>query len=233
LKFEDYQRPAVAVDVILFRMVNITKGNRKEDTKSLQVALIKRDIQDVENGKWSLPGCFVDIDMTMMDTIYSKISEKIGTNDFKVDQLYVVDNIARDDRWRVISSVYIGFLDNDACFSNNNVKWFDVHDTYLSDPEDGVILRAEELAFDHAKMLERALSTMRSGIFKSDLAFRFLSDEFTLRDMKTVCETISGKKIDNFQRRVKNIVVESGNIYKGKACRPAKLFKRRDEENYE
>ena len=77
-----FERPAVATDLVLFRTANIKGKNNREYTKKLQIALIKRDSQEVENGKWSLPGGFVDIDKTMNETIYGKIAGKIGCGDF-------------------------------------------------------------------------------------------------------------------------------------------------------
>ena len=42
MKFEDYERPAVAVDLVLFRMKSGKNG------KKLQIALIKRENQEIE-----------------------------------------------------------------------------------------------------------------------------------------------------------------------------------------
>ena len=68
MDFLDYERPAVAADLVLFRV---------RDGK-LQTGLIKRALQDVENGKWSLAGGFVDIDKTLKEILYGKAAEKLG-----------------------------------------------------------------------------------------------------------------------------------------------------------
>ena len=210
MSFTDYERPAVTVDLVLFRIFE----------HQLQVALIKRNTQDVEKGKWSLPGGFVDIDKTLEQTLYTKVAQKIGFDTFTARQFTIRDNIARDNRWRVISCVYMGVAQ-----SEGSCTWFTI---------DGNILRSEKvtieynlLAFDHASMIKEAVQILRKDLFGCDEIFEMTGIKFTLSELKNTCEAIVGHTIDNFARKTKNIVEPTGEILRGKRNRPAKYYRRK------
>lgn len=209
----DYEKPAVTADLVLFRIKD----------KKLQVALIKRTLQDVETGKWSLPGGFVDIDKTLEQTLYGKIADKIGFDNFTARQFTIRDNPARDNRWRVISCVYLGVTKEDG-----KCTWFTI---------DGNILRSENvtieynlLAFDHASMIREALDVLRKEMFYRDEIFKMTGDVFTLSSLKETCEAIAGHTIDNFTRKTKDIVEPTGEMLKGKRCRPAQYYRKKVSE---
>lgn len=226
MEFEKYERPSVAVDLVLFRMRNV------ENRKKLQIALIKREHREVENGKWSLPGGFVDIDKTLEETICGKITEKIGFSDFSFEQLYVVDNPQRDERWRVISCTFIGVCKFDDT-RQYKCSWFDVNfndnNIIFEDKERNIVVKEENLAFDHKNIVLYAIRKMRNTVFHSNLPYDFINETFTISELKSVFEEILCKHINNFSRTISSSIEETGKILKGKACRPAKLYRKRVE----
>ena len=64
MKFEDYPKPNVTVDLVVF---TIRKG-------SLKILLIKRGIEPFKN-KWALPGGFVQIDETLEDAAKRELND--------------------------------------------------------------------------------------------------------------------------------------------------------------
>ena len=226
--FFDYERPSVATDVVLMRMKNIFSGKRSEDKKKFQVLLYKRN-SEPDNNKWSLPGGFVGINEKIEETAINKVKEKTGYDNIYLEQLYTFDAPNRDNRWRIISVSHIGITNNqNDCFSDNGFKneWFDIEGDMLIS-QSGISISLKDLAFDHGEIIQKAIERMRGKLFYSDIAFYFLKDNFTIRELQSVFEKIAGKKINNFYRTIKPKVVETGQIYQGKACRPAKLFKKK------
>ena len=214
--FQDYERPAVAADLVLFRV---------SDGK-LQTALIRRQVQDVEHGKWSLPGGFVDIDKTLQEILYGKVAEKLGFDCFSARQFAIRDNLARDDRWRVISCVYLGVLTGKP--AGEYCVWFNTERA-----EEGLLyregesVRMDELAFDHASMILEAIARLRHDLYTEEEGFLMTGERFTLTELCSTFEAVLGTGIDNFTRRTKELVEPTGETVRGERHRPAQIFKRR------
>ena len=139
-----------------------------------------------------------------------------------------MDNIGRDDRWRVISTVFIGVMNYDCGMcENEKVTWFDVNEACLTDAESGDEIGYSALAFDHGNMVKFACERLRREIFYSDIAFNFISDEFTIRELQLVYEAILGEEVNNFARTIKDRIEQTGSIQQGKAYRPAKLYRKK------
>ena len=90
--FLEYERPSVTADVVLLRTIDAEHNNRKNNGKELQVRLYKRK-EEPFDAKWSLPGGFVGVDKTIEETARKKVEEKVGYNNFYLEQLYTFDNI--------------------------------------------------------------------------------------------------------------------------------------------
>ena len=217
MNFIDYERPAVAADLVLFRVYE----------KKLQTALIRRQFQDVEHGKWSLPGGFVDIDKTLQEILYGKVAEKLGFSCFSARQFTIRDNLARDDRWRVISCVYLGVLTDQP--EQEHCEWFctDRIDKGLIYNEDACV-QTDELAFDHASMITEAIAKLRHDLYVEAEGFLMTGETFTLSALKNTFEAILGGKIDNFTRRTKDLVEATGESLRGGKHRPAQIYRRKE-----
>ena len=220
----------VTTDVVMLRMSN----------NNLQILLLRRDEEPFKDC-WSLPGGFVQETKTFEETIRNKVKEKTGYSDMYLEQLYSFDSLKRDPRGRIISIAYIGLLGDNNTFNfsfnekNKETKWVNLIPTKerTSNGEKySFILKDEEninLAFDHAEIITTAIERIVNKIWYSTIVYKLLPEEFTLLDAKNIFEIFLCKKVNNFHRRIKGTLVESGNVKTGQAYRPAKMFKLREE----
>lgn len=95
-------------------------------------------------------------------------------------------------------------------------KWIDVYNI-------------PELAFDHNKIVERALETFRHELIADHIGFELLPDKFTLTQLQHLHEIILNKKLD--KRNFRKVVLKMESIQpldekqKGAPHKPARLFK--------
>ncbi len=91
------------------------------------------------------------------------------------------------------------------------------------------IIDSGELAFDHAKIIAKALTALRNSAKDFEVIFDFLPEKFTLTELQNVQETIMNISIlsANFRRKVAGYVEETDEYTQGAGHRPAKLYKKR------
>ena len=128
----------LTVDAVVFRK----NGN------NLEVLLIRRKHYPFE-GKWALPGGFVDMDETLEEAVVRELKEETGLKNVDLKQLFAFSAINRDPRGRTISVIFFGFVDIDnstviAGDDARDAQWFDANEF-------------PHLAFDHNKVVEMAL----------------------------------------------------------------------------
>lgn len=125
----DYKRPSVTNDIIIFTTDDIEEGNlRKVPKKGMQVILIKRDDYPYID-KWALPGGFVSIEESLEVSAKKKLKEKTGIDNIYIEQLYTFGDIDRDKRTRVISVGNIALVEKSSIRLNeldlqNKSGWF-------------------------------------------------------------------------------------------------------------
>ena len=221
MSLNDYERPSLTTDIVLFRVKDLDSENsRKYAEKELQVLLINRD-DEPSKGLWSLPGGFVDIDEEIFDNVKRKLNLKTGVSgDFYVEQLYTWGDIDRDSRGRVISVSFMGLCNEETykeTDTGRQIGWFDVK-TVLNG-------QLGDLAFDHKKIIEYALERLKGKIEYTDIAFNLLPTHFTMRECQKVYELILGRDIDNFRRKISQYVESTELKLEGKQFNPATLYK--------
>ncbi len=93
-----------------------------------------------------------------------------------------------------------------------------------------VILDSGGIAFDHAAIIARALTALRSGAKDFAFIFDFLPEKFTLTELQNVQETIMNISVlsANFRRKISGLVEETDEYTEGAGHRPAKLYKRKN-----
>lgn len=213
---------SVTTDVVMLRMY---KDN-------LQILLVKRDEEPFKD-MWSLPGGFVPEKLNFEETIRQKVKEKTGYSDMYIEQLYTFGDVERDPRGRIISVSYLGFIsDNDSYTLSEDKEKETTWATLIPTKVNGefsfdITVENEkvELAFDHDFIVATALERIRNKIWYTTIIYKLLPEEFPLLDAKKIFEIILCKTVNNFHRRVKDILEETGNIKSGQAYRPAKLFR--------
>lgn len=222
--FEHYARPNVMVDVVIFTI--------QQDT--LKVLLIKRAIPPFEND-WALPGgaIHIEIDDSLEAAAMRELREETGLDPQAVDangsprhyleQLSTYGNPRRDPRGWTVSIAYFALVPVDVAHltAGTDAKAAQWHPIY----GDKVEL---SLAFDHAKILQDAITRLRSKLDYTDIAVHFLPQEFTLSELQHVYEIIMQEKLNksSFRLRVERACMVrpiEGKMRLG-SNRPAQLY---------
>ncbi len=221
---EDYPRPAVAVDLIIFTIVDA----------DLKVIVVKRKEPPFEGG-WALPGGFVrvgegsdDQGEDLDEAALRELTEETGLPRGSVflEQLYTFGKSGRDPRMRVISVAYYALVRPDlAPFVHaggdvSEARWFSVEG-----------LDRSILAFDHAEILETALTRLRGKIDYSTIAFELVPETFTIAELRAVLEVAKGERYDpgNFRRRFHRMldekIIEKAPGKRVTASKPAAVYR--------
>lgn len=213
MPLEDYPRPSVTADVIIFTL-------RESD---LFVLLVRRKYPPCE-GMWAIPGGFVDIDESLEEAALRELEEETGVRDVYLEQLYTFGDVARDPRGRVITVAYFALVPAAAIHPRAGddaaeARWWSVYDL-------------PPLAFDHADILDYALQRLRYKLEYTAVGFELLPPTFTLSELQTAYEIILGEELDkrNFRRKILGAgVIEEAGGYRTGEGRPAKLYHFRDD----
>lgn len=214
----DYPHPAVTVDVVIFTIQN----------DQLKLLLIRRANKPYK-GKWALPGGFVNMEESLDKAAERELKEETGVVGVYLEQLYTFGLPKRDPRERVITVAYYALIPSDkiqlqAATDADAVGWFDMDEL-------------PNLAFDHKKIVEMAHERLVAKLDYSTLAFKFLSNSFTLYELQKIYEIINQKEIDkrNFRKWILGMgqIEETGKKSEGGAHRPAKLYRTKHPDKVE
>ncbi|HEX6820036.1 MAG TPA: NUDIX domain-containing protein [Ktedonobacterales bacterium] len=165
-----YERPSVTVDIVL-----LTVRDRR-----LDVLLVKRRHWPDE-GRWALPGGFVNPDETLEAAAARELQEETGVHDVTLHQLHTFGEPGRDPRGWVISVAHVALVPQEM-LSAQRIAGAD-------DAADAAWFPAYEpppLAFDHARILDCALNAMRIRLDYMPLAHSLLPQEFTMGHLRAV-----------------------------------------------
>ncbi|MDX1516408.1 MAG: NUDIX domain-containing protein [Woeseiaceae bacterium] len=208
-----YPHPAVAVDVVVLCLVDATLS-----------ALLVRRKNPPFAGDWALPGGFVDLDESLKHAAWRELKEETGVRAAWLEQLHTFGHPKRDPRERVISVSYLSLLPADqqslrASSDAADAGWFGVADL-------------PALAFDHARILDRALRKLRNEPRPDRVALRLMPEWFTLPELQRAAEQVAGKTLDarNFRKRVlaRESIEAVGRTRRQGAHRPARVYRRRE-----
>jgi 8-oxo-dGTP diphosphatase len=134
----DYPRPAVTVDITLFR---------RGTSDRVEVLLIKR-ARGPFKGQWALPGGFVDDDESLEAAAARELREETGLEHITLTQLGAFGDPGRDPRGHTVSVVFTAVLTGEveakAADDAEDARWHTAR-------------RPPRLAFDHKKILRAAL----------------------------------------------------------------------------
>ena len=205
----EYPRPSLTVDCIIFGL---------DESSRLKVLLIQRAKEPFKN-HWALPGGFVDENETLEAAALRELQVETGVSDVFIEQLFTFGTPGRDPRGRVVTVAYYALInlaehkigaDTDA----QDVKWFPINEL-------------PPLAFDHAEILETAITRLRSKLRYQPVGFELLAEKFTLTQLQKLYETILDKALNkrNFRTKIlKMDILKEENILRGVAHRPAQLY---------
>jgi 8-oxo-dGTP diphosphatase len=209
----------IAVDVVIFTL----------RSRDLQVCLVRRDCEPFDS-YWSLPGGAIHTNETLDDAAMRLLYEKTGVNSVYLQQLYTFSDPQRDPRRRVISITYFALISEDRLQHESRgrdseaIAWHSVYDL-------------PPLAFDHAEIVEYALTRLRYKMEYSAAAFELLPEEFTLRELQDAYMVIlDDHTLDkaNFRKKMREAdILEPVSRFRETGGRPAKLYRFRKDAHLE
>jgi 8-oxo-dGTP diphosphatase len=206
----EYPHPAVTTDIVIFTV----RDNQ------LKLLLIMRKGEPFQ-GKWALPGGFVQMDEDLETSARRELAEETGVSGVYLEQLYTFGAVNRDPRERVITVAYYALISSDktvlqAATDAEAVGWFSMDDL-------------PKLAFDHQQIVDKAHERLVAKLDYSTIAFQFLPKEFTLSELQDVYEIILREEMDrrNFRKWALALdqIEETGEMRCDGPHRPAKLYR--------
>lgn len=235
--FPEFEKPSVAIDTVVLRVKDYEiVSNRQMPRKRMQVLLVKKDNEK----QWHLPGTILRLGETPKDSIKRIINDKVNFGNVSFEQLYTVaDNPFRDERGHIVSIVYIGMLNNSDDIiehvnkSEYKSQWFWIG--YLEKDTNIRRFTGEDtnesfnnMMYDHDKIVSDTVQRLKGKLLYSDIGFNFIGEMFTLKDLENTFNAINERDIAGFRRIIANKVEETGIISKGKAFRPAELYRKKN-----
>ena len=206
----DYPRPAVTVDCVVFGL----------DDEDLKVLLIQRDLPPYD-GRWALPGGFVEADESLEEAARRELQEETGIDIVYLEQLYTYGAVDRDPRDRIITVAYYALVklhDHrvQAATDARDAAWFSIEDL-------------PRLAFDHDQILQQAHERLRGKVRYQPIGFELLPAKFTLRQLQHLYETILDRQLDkrNFRKKIlsMDLLQELEELESDVAHRAARLYR--------
>lgn len=192
MKKEEFFKPSVTVDTIIFTVRDLNVDNyRKLPEKKFQVLLVKRAGEPYKD-KWSLPGTFVGKEERFEEAVNRCMEEKANIKDIYLEQLYSWGDPQRDPRERVISTSYMGLVDAGdiqikAGKNVEDIQWFNIKlntikekskekkDGYYKTEEIEIVLESkQEVLKSRVKVVKELINgnmIIYTQILQSDLAF--------------------------------------------------------------
>lgn len=214
-----FERPSVTVDIVAFTIGALNKLVSSQ----LHVLLIRRGVEPFQ-GKWALPGGFVQMTEGLDEAAHRELVEETGLSGTSyLEQLYTFGQPDRDPRTRVISVAYYALLPlNESNFATPTAG------TDAAEAQWWPIDALPQLAFDHADIVRTALSRLQAKLSYSSVAYALLPDVFTLTELQTVYEIILGRALDkrNFRKKMLSLEIleDTGKQRREGRHRPAALF---------
>ena len=222
-----FPRPSVAVDLTLMTV----------DDGRLHALLVRRD-EHPAKGRYALPGGFVGLDESLGEAAERVLRTKAALTDVFIEQLYTFGDPARDPRTRVISVAYYALVDRarlEGARKADGTTWLAPLDVPWSGLEGGEVAALAEdgtpldLPFDHARILGVTVQRLRGKLDYAPIGFELLPEQFTLRQLQQVHESVMGRAVnkDSFRRRMlaTGHIEPTGERERSVLHRPAALFR--------
>lgn len=202
-----YPHPSVTTDCVIFGF----------DGVKLKVLLIERGCEPYK-GRWAFPGGFMKMDESAEEGARRELEEETGLKAAYIKQFHTFTEPDRDPRERVITIAYYALVRiQDVKGGDDAAKalWFDLEDV-------------PSLAFDHDRILRKAMQELRKQIHFEPIGFELLPEKFTMSALQHLYEAILDVKFDrrNFSKKMLHFGLLEPLVEKAtsKQARAASLF---------
>lgn len=205
---------SVAVDLLVFTI--------EEDR--LKLLMVRRQYAPFA-GLRALPGVFIRPDETLDQAAQRGIREETGLENIYFEQLYTWGDLDRDPRRRILSVSYMALVDREQL--RGFAPGQRTTSAELADVEE--VLTAEDIAFDHRRIIAYARQRLANKVEYTNLAFCFVPEEFTLPQLQRVYEILLGRPLykANFRKKIAPLVEETDRSTTGDAHRPSRFYRLR------
>lgn len=220
--------PGIAIDCVMF-------GYHEKQLKALI-------LEYKETGFFALPGGFLRCDENLDEAAQRVLYKRTGLEGIQLNQFHTFGTLDRynpgpmreimeknglqpaDDHFllqRFISTAYYALVDFKqaepiADFLSDSCRWYDINEL-------------PDLLWDHQAIIREALQSLRKNIDAAAVGLTLLDEEYTMRELRTLYETILDKKINrsSFHRKMVNSgrLKRVGKKNTGKAHRSPYLYR--------
>lgn len=185
----DYPSFAVTCDIVIMTMKD----------REPWVLLVKRR-SDPFAGRWALPGGFKHPDETLDEAARRELLEETNVEaPSYLAQFRAYGDPGRDPRTNVVTVAYLAVVPEiEGIIGGSDAVEAALH------PVESILSRTEPLAFDHNRILSDAHEYVAEQLETSDIATRFVPEEFTLSQLRNVYESFWVSELDgaNFRRNL-------------------------------
>lgn len=188
-----YPRPALTTDCVLLRLF-------RDD---LKVLLIQRKNPPFK-GSWAFPGGFVEESETVEQCALRELQEETLLSNLELYQFHTFSAPQRDPRGWTVTVAFFSCvcrdLEQEAVGNDDaaQAQWFSLK-------------ALPKLAFDHQKILEKAIEEIQRRMITEPLAFSFLNHIFTFEDADVLLSNLYGLDADTFawleMLKQKNLII--------------------------
>ena len=221
---ENFERPSVAADIVVFRVIEEAEENKKKKRpKRLQVLMIKRANYPYKN-YWTLPGGFCKPDEKVEDTAKRELFEETNVSGIELELIGVYSEPGRDPRGWIISNTYMALINHLECEIRTDdeaweAEWFTADE-----------LTNLKIGFDHYRIIKDAFGILKKyATDYNDVVFNLLPSTFTLADLQQVYEEILQSELtkQNFRRKMLEFVEETDEVETGYSHRKSKKYRKK------
>jgi 8-oxo-dGTP diphosphatase len=143
---------------------------------------------------WAFPGGFLKMEEDAEQGALRELKEETNLTAKYIEQFYTFSDPHRDPRERIISIAYYALVKiQDVKGGDDAAKaqWFAIDEIPC-------------LAFDHDRILRKAMEKLRERIHFQPIGFELLPEKFTLKELQMLYEAILGVQFDrrNFAKKM-------------------------------
>lgn len=180
--------------------------------------LLKKNEEEPYKGYWIIPSEKLSDETSLEDNpkvVFNNITN-INIEDIKPAGIYSEINTEKE---RIIELTYIAITDKNVVDlkKEDSSEWFDINEL-------------PKIGYNHGEIIEKATNDLKEKIiYNSDnIILELFRNDFTLSELQTFYENITGKTVDrrNFRKKVltQGLVIDTGEKTNTSSGRPGKLY---------